>query len=257
MLTVTTSQTSRCLLAMKHRTPLLAVRRVESTLTTSASSKTSSPAQRFLRWYSGKLETYPLLTKGITGGLIAGAGDILCQTLQNQNAKNKSGDYDWWRTARFSAVGAFYIAPGIHYWYGALASKLAPGQTTAAAVAKRVAADQFLFAPPFIASILSLLWWLEEGPQQGSATTGHDDATTAPAALSSSSSSFLVVVSERLSATLPDIVMANWIVWIPAQIINFGFVPLHFQVLFNNALGLFWNAYLSYSSSMAAEEIVL
>jgi hypothetical protein len=47
--------------------------------------------------------------------------------------------------------------------------------------------------------------------------------------------------------------MANWCVWIPAQMINFGFVPLQFQVLFNNALGLFWNAYLSYSSSIAEE----
>ena len=42
------------------------------------------------------------------------------------------------------------------------------------------------------------------------------------------------------------VVTANWKLWVPAQLVNFGVVPLHFQVLFANGVALVWNVYLSH-----------
>ena len=198
-----------------------------SQVTTTAASapptthRRTSVAMRCIEWYSNKLDTHPLLTKAITGGLIAGAGDGLCQSLIQVDQP-----YDWVRTVRFGAVGTLYIAPGIHYWYNILATRLAPG-TSAVAVLKRVALDQFVFAPPFIAGLLTTLWTAEGFP--------------------------IIDIPNRLATTLPDVVMANWVLWIPANILNFGFVPIKYQVLFNNTLGLVWNAYLSFSAQQKSE----
>ena len=38
----------------------------------------------------------------------------------------------------------------------------------------------------------------------------------------------------------------NLMVWIPAQFLNFSFIPTKYNVLFSNMIGLAWNAYLSY-----------
>eukprot|EP00466_Bigelowiella_natans_P013496 jgi/Bigna1/88846/estExt_fgenesh1_pg.C_390061 len=54
---------------------------------------------------------------------------------------------------------------------------------------------------------------------------------------------------EKIPATLDrewwPAMKANWQLWLPANFINFGFVPLRFQVLFANGVALIWNTYLS------------
>jgi FtsH-binding integral membrane protein len=52
-----------------------------------------------------------------------------------------------------------------------------------------------------------------------------------------------------LRASVPDIVVANWALWVPAQFVNFAVVPLKFQVLYSNVVALVWNVYLSYTTS--------
>ena len=222
---------SAALVSRRHQAAGRVVRRCQSSTAaapaleappSAAAGNSKSLLFRLLEWYSAKLDSSPLLTKGITGGLIACGGDALCQTVIEASAESKP--FDWRRNIRFSAVGAMYIAPGIHYWYGYLATRLAPGAGVAA-VAKRVAWDQFVFAPPFIAGFLTALWTLEDPTQN---------------------------ILARLTNTLPDIVQANWVLWIPANCINFGLVPVKFQVLFNNSLGLVWNAYVSYTAQQSS-----
>ena len=45
--------------------------------------------------------------------------------------------------------------------------------------------------------------------------------------------------------------LANWKVWVPAQLINFGLMPLHYQVLFANVVGVGWNVYMSMATHSA------
>lgn len=41
----------------------------------------------------------------------------------------------------------------------------------------------------------------------------------------------------------------SWALWIPAQAVNFYFMPVKFQVLFTNVFELLWNAYLSFAAA--------
>jgi hypothetical protein len=108
----------------------------------SRSASNESRSGSLLAWYSTKLDTHPLLTKGISSGLIAGAGDWLCQT------GIEGGKWDYVRTGRFTFLGTFLVAPVIHVWFAFL-SKAIPG-VSLVAVSQRVAVDQFFFAPCFM-----------------------------------------------------------------------------------------------------------
>jgi len=187
---------------------------------------------QLLAWYSNKLDTHPLLTKCITSGMIAGTGDFLCQSVIEKPHKEKNDSksflevWDQPRTLRFAFLGSTVVAPAIHYWFGALARML-PG-TSVMEIAKRVFLDQFIFTPVFLPIWMSSLWSLEGFSMEK--------------------------IPGRLMDHLPGVLVANWVVWIPAQGINFRFVPFKYQVLFSNALGLLWNAYLSYSTSGKGEK---
>ena len=48
----------------------------------------------------------------------------------------------------------------------------------------------------------------------------------------------------------------NWMMWIPAQIINFALVPLQYRVLVANVVALAFNTYLSWASHKPADQPV-
>ena len=205
------------------------------------SSKSQNPAPKgndslfssALTWYTKKLDTHPMTTKCCTSGLISGMGDLICQSLtfsDNENSTDQKDDDKKWdimRTSRFAVLGAFWVGPVLHFWYGALFQALSKR------VVARVVVDQFGFAPVFVTSFLSMLWtWEGESPSN---------------------------LGPRLQENIPSIVVANWVLWIPAQAVNFHFVPVKFHVLFSNFVALAWNAYLSYTSheSKPPNEVVL
>lgn len=70
-----------------------------------------------------------------------------------------ASEIDWGRTVRFTFVGAAVVAPALHLWYGVLLRWL-PG-TAPTTVVKRVALDQLLFAPVFLAGFLSTVMLLD------------------------------------------------------------------------------------------------
>lgn len=55
-------------------------------------------------------------------------------------------------------------------------------------------------------------------------------------------------VVDTLKADLPSAICANWALWVPAQFLNFRFVPAQYQVLFSNVVALAWNVYLSFAT---------
>lgn len=122
-------------------------------------------------------------------------------------------------------IGTGLMGPLLHGWYLTLA-RLFPG-TGAATAVKRVMADQLIFAPLFIPFFFSILA-IYDGKS-------FDE------------------LKEQLRTKWLSTLLANWIYWVPAQSLNFGFVPLRLQVLVNNSFGLIWNIYLSMVSQSSNE----
>jgi protein Mpv17 len=250
----------------------------------SSSSSSSSSTFRLFRWYTNLLDRHPVRTKMATSGLIAASGDALCQLWfplptsssavaagqhggddddDDDDDDNKASSagvprhvaqlpldeggeaegmtsssssppppparWDWARTGRFGALGTFLVAPTVHVWYNRLhrfTSALLLLSSSGKLLASRVAIDQGLFAPAFTALWLVALRALE----------GHHQPIDWTA----------------LQESVPRIVVANWALWVPAQVVNFAVVPLKFQVLYSNGVALAWNVYLSYTTSSAA-----
>jgi hypothetical protein len=172
-----------------------------------------------LAWYSRKLDTHPIATKSISSAVIGGIGDAFSQYIE---ARREIRPFSWdaLRTCRFGFLGLVLVGPIIHFWYGALTGWL-PG-STARAVTQRVIMDQFLFSPAFLPTFLSGLWFLE----------GKNSTNLVPA----------------LKDEVPQAIVMNWALWIPAQCINFSMVPPKYQVLFSNGVATIWNVYLSFTA---------
>jgi len=105
-------------------------------------------------------------------GFLMGTGDVIAQvTLEKKSIQT----LDIKRTASFTAIGLFYLVqqsfvsylkiklmiqifqgPSIRLWYGALQRWFGSGGQPTVAL-KKVALDQFLFAPALLASILTLV----------------------------------------------------------------------------------------------------
>lgn len=175
------------------------------------------PASRVT--YDDFLRKYPITTKSITSGVIAGSSDAACQIFVEKNKR-----YDFMRSLRFGFLGLALVGPVCHHWYGYLAHTI-PSQTVSG-IAKRVALDQFVVAPLFLSFFCSSLWMLENR-QFGSFS----------------------VYYTHLRQTMPGLVAANWGLWIPSMAFNFRFVPVQYQVLASNVIALVWNVYLSFKAT--------
>ena len=69
--------------------------------------------------YASLLETHPLRVKIVTGVVIAGLGDVICQlALENERCFNVK------RAAIFAFVGGVVISPVLHVWYHLLSTRL-------------------------------------------------------------------------------------------------------------------------------------
>lgn len=168
---------------------------------------------RPLSVYTRLLHQQPLRTKATTSAFISGVGDCTCQVLIEKREVPEMR-----RLAIFAALGGFLVGPMLHTWYSAL-YRIVPG-TSPASIAQRLVLDQLFFAPAFIPLFLTSLLMLE-----GAETP-----------------------LRQTQATWWPTVLANWKLWIPAQLVNFAVVPPHFQVLFANGVAVAWNTYISYAT---------
>ena len=164
---------------------------------------------RFLaRSYVHALETSPIATKTITAGAISACGDLLCQMGA------QPGPFDLVRTARM-VTWAMALTPVTHAWYNALNKHLA------AKPLAKVACDQLLLTPLSLSAFLLYCGALESGTLAGGIL--------------------------KVQTSFSKILLANLCVWVPVQYVNLGYVPPLYQVLFGNAVGLCWSAYLSFA----------
>jgi len=233
--------------------------------------KLTTTTKRFWYMYQYGLEKYPLVTKSLTAGVLSFGADVVCQVcfpstfhvedyedrrssssssssikagkddvdellediendgaqvqVQTKDVKANAltspllNGVDWARLGQFTLIGCVLIGPVLHHWYGFLATRL-PGKGMLV-VTQRLAVDQLIFAPLFIPAIFSFALLLEGKANE---------------------------IESKLKADWFSTVMANYMLWVPAQFVNFRFVPVLYQTLFSNSVGFFWNIYLSWKT---------
>lgn len=100
------------------------------------------------------------------------------------------------------------------------------GRTT-----QKVFIDQIVFAPLFLAGLLSLIGFSQ-----------HQDIDK---------------VKEKLKNDYKDILIANYSLWPWVQILNFSVVPLNYQVLLTQTVAVFWNIYFSWRTNLKERQVVI
>lgn len=168
--------------------------------------------------YGRLLSRYPLATKSITSAGLVGLGDLLSQGIEMwSNGEVRLPDPQ--RVGTMALFGGAYLGPLLHCWYSLVLGRYfpAPGFLT---VIKKTLLDQTLFAPFGCYSFFIGLTLLNGGTLEQGQIKAHKD----------------------MWPTL----LANWSIWPAVQIVNFGFIPIPYQVLVVNFVAVFWNSYLSY-----------
>lgn len=168
--------------------------------------------------YNHHLHVNPIITKGITGGVIAVAADILCQAYfpdEDKEVKKKPilQRIDWYRSFNFSILAMLPIG---HYWYAFLSTKIVGDNLATSAL--RVLLDQAVFTPVLLGFVFAITSVLQD--------QSH-------------------LIADKLRVDLPATLKSNYLVWIPAQLINFSVVPPQLRVLCANFVGFFWSIYMS------------
>ncbi|KAF2813281.1 uncharacterized protein BDZ99DRAFT_252899 [Mytilinidion resinicola] len=212
--------------------------------------------RKFNSYYASK----PVLTTMITNAVLGGIADTVAQSLTaiRQRAVRKEGGlgkddfvaieiheldrrnpwpaseiipdskrlpppFDFERLTRFMAYG-FLMAPVQHRWFAFLSRTFPISKTSAMVPAmKRVAFDQFLFAPVGLACFFTFMTVAEGGGKRA--------------------------VARKFQDVYVPALKANFIVWPAVQILNFRVMPIQFQIPFVSTVGIAWTAYLSLTNS--------
>lgn len=158
---------------------------------------------------------YLLLTNMTITASLSSLGDIMQQSyeiaIQRQENWNKT------RTFHVSITG-LVLGPPCHFWYKFL-DKYLPGRAPSVIV-KKLVLDQIFCAPVMIFLFLTTLGFLEKSSLQE-----------------------MLVEFQECGRPL---LLADWLVWPPAQVINFYFLPNRYRVLYDNTLSLGFDIYYSF-----------
>lgn len=124
-------------------------------------------------------------------------------------------------------MGFGYIAPALHLWYCKLLPRvqaiLFPAVSKTVKVLGSMALDQLAFAPVLLTGFFPI----------NQVVMDRDV---------NSFGKGVQVWREKIWETMVN----NWKIWPIASTINFWFMPVQYQVLFANFVGLIWNMVLSF-----------
>ena len=131
--------------------------------------------------------------------------------------RKRQSSWDPLRTRNICVTGSV-VGPTCHYWY-MLLDRLLPGRTLKM-VGKKIFLDQMIFSPINISIFLVVLGFLEGATLKSVAIDLRDKGL--------------------------QLLKAEWIIWPPAQFINFLFLPTRYRVLYDNTVSLGFDYYYSY-----------
>lgn len=161
--------------------------------------------------FSGK---YLIVTNILLSMGISTTGDCI---EQNYELFRKEIDlYDYNRTMQMSFSGVF-AGVVCHHWYNFL-DKVIVGKSWDMAL-RKLFLDQCLFSPLLIVAFFASVAILEENPMKN--------------------------FTEEVGSKFLILYKAEWVVWPPAQLINFYFLPNRYRVLYDNTISLGYDIYSS------------
>lgn len=135
--------------------------------------------------------------------------------------------------------------PATRTWYGILDKYI--GSKGYSVAIKKVACDQLLYAPTFIAVLLIVI-----GICQGKDTEGLQIKITneyKDILMNNYKVTNFFILYELY--TFPSqLITFLFQLWPMVQLVNFSLVPLHYQTLVVQSVALFWNSYISYRTSL-------
>ncbi|OBZ74456.1 Protein SYM1 [Grifola frondosa] len=169
-------------------------------------------------------EKIPLSMAGLTQSIQRGAHP---QADDHPVFEKKGRDHDIARTARLAFYGGAIFGPIVTKWLQFLNRLQA--STPTKTIIYRVYLDQAAFTPCAIGLFFGSLTFLEG--------KGISDA------------------QQRISEAYTPTLLRNWGVFVPTQIVNFGFVPPHLRFVTVGVVSLFWNCYLSSVNAKTQAEI--
>ncbi|GAB7325126.1 hypothetical protein MBLNU13_g09209t1 [Cladosporium sp. NU13] len=149
--------------------------------------------------------------------------------LSSKAQKHLPPPFDFERMVRFMAYPCI-MAPVQLRWFAFLNSTFPIGVAGASntfAALKRVAFDQFIFAPIGLGCFFTFMTVCEGGGRRA--------------------------ITRKFQDVYVPALKANFIVWPAVQLINFRIMPIQFQIPFVSTVGIAWTAYLSLTNS--AEEV--
>lgn len=158
---------------------------------------------------------YLLLTNVGISISLSGVGDIIQQNYEILTKQRES--WDRVRTHHMSVSG-MTVGVICHNWYKFLDGAL-PGRTLKVVV-KKVIVDQLVCSPVCIVVFFITLSCLEQESWE--------------------------VTKQEIINKGKRLYVAEWVVWPPAQIFNFYFLPTRFRVLYDNTISLGYDIYTSY-----------
>ncbi|KZF22300.1 hypothetical protein L228DRAFT_268775 [Xylona heveae TC161] len=214
---------------------------------------------RLIQKFNASYAEKPLLTTMITNAVLGGIADTVAQNITaiRERAVRKGGPgkddffaieiheldrknrlpstdivppserlpppFDFERLTRFMAYG-FLMAPLQLKWFGLLARAFPITKTSGTGQAlKRVACDQFIFAPFGLTCFFTFMTIAEGGGKKE-------------------------IIRKFQDIYVPTL-KANYVLWPAVQIINFRVMPIQFQLPFVSTIGIAWTAYLSLTNS--------
>eukprot|EP00276_Gloeochaete_wittrockiana_P017587 CAMPEP_0184336122 /NCGR_PEP_ID=MMETSP1089-20130417/4537_1 /TAXON_ID=38269 ORGANISM="Gloeochaete wittrockiana, Strain SAG46.84" /NCGR_SAMPLE_ID=MMETSP1089 /ASSEMBLY_ACC=CAM_ASM_000445 /LENGTH=321 /DNA_ID=CAMNT_0026661065 /DNA_START=15 /DNA_END=980 /DNA_ORIENTATION=+ len=171
--------------------------------------------------YNKELQEKPIWTKSWTSAVV-----FILSDLTSQHLEKKTDSPDWARVIRIGLWALLYNGPVLHAWFLFL-QRLIQSTSPQAVVAKTLI-DQFGMGPVYLSCFFCYM-----GLVQGESKN---------------------LILARIQRDMLPTLKAGWFYWIPAQLINFKFVPSNLNVLYQNAAAYFWNVYLCSVGAKSMDE---
>ncbi|KAB0792634.1 hypothetical protein PPYR_14593 [Photinus pyralis] len=171
--------------------------------------------EKFAKLSGVAFRRYLMYTNVAISCTLSGVGDLIQQ--RHEITTKKIPEWNERRTRKMALTG---LPIGIicHYYYTFLDRKL-PGRSLKILTTKLLV-DQFVMSPISLGTFLVSVAYLENA-------TVHE-------------------FFESLKKKLWRLYVAEWVLWPPAQAVNFYFVPPKYRLLYDNVISLGYDVYTSY-----------